>query len=480
MRRSVLITCIIAVLLLSGGIAFLMLWDDEPEVEIETPTVEAAPTADLIRESREYVTSVIFTPNDGIEYTILHDAETGSFELDVADPVFPGEQTAMRTLFNQATVLSNLTVVTDNADDEQLAMFGLNDPEMSVSVVRDDGTTIEFEVGDVQAVGQGRFVRLSNSREVFLISGHQGNIMTQIVEQMYDLTFFPFWEYQSIEAAAAAIENIVIENDRGVIELRRRQMEEVLELPMGSSTFQILQPTTAEANDSIVSSSIIEDIVRIRPTDVVTVRPVDLSVYGLDSPVRLEIEAYDWHGGALLIGNADHDRGGRFVMIEGHDAVLFDYFGEYEFLNISFAQIRSGIIWLYNIVDVASMTFILEGETRILRIEHDAEEDSLEGWLDDVEISETNARRLYIGALMITPSGEIDAPIPSGEPTYSITLQFLDGDTSTLELYQLNDTQFLIVLNGENTELFITRMSLQANLLVRFEALDAGRDIPAG
>ncbi|MCL2425206.1 MAG: DUF4340 domain-containing protein [Oscillospiraceae bacterium] len=480
MRKSVLITCIIAVLLLSAGIVFLMLWDDEPEVMIETPPVEAAQTADLIRESREYVVSITFTPNDGTEYTILHNADDGGLELNVADPIFSGEQSALRSLFNQAVSLPNLTVVTEDADDEQLAMFGFNNPDMSVSVARDDGTTVEIEIGNVQAVGQGRFARLGNSREVFLLSGHQSAVMTQSVEQLYDIAFFPFWEYHAIESAVLALENIIIENDRGIIELRRRAEEEIADLPLGSSSFQILQPTVAEANDSIIERVILQDLISIRPTDVVSVRPTDLSAYGLDSPVRLTIEAYDWHGATLLIGNADHDRGGRFVMIEGYDAVLFDYFGEYEFLNISFAQIRTGHMWLYHIEEIASITFMLDGATRILRMEHNPDDESLRGWLDDTEISETNVRRLYTGALLIAPNGETDAPIPSGDPMYSITIYFADGDTRTLELYQLNDSQFMIVLNGENTELFITRMSLQINLLSRFEALDAGRDIPAG
>ena len=476
MRRSVLICCIIAVVLLSAGIAFLVLWE-EPEDTVELPPVDLAQRADLISESREDVISVTFSPKDGEEFTILHDAENGSFELDVVDPIFPASQQSLRSVFSQATSLTNLTVVTEDADDEQINMFGLNDPDMVVQVVRYDGVTIDFEIGDIQVVGTGRFARLSGSREVLLLSESQGNVLTMAVEYLYDITFFPFWEYHNEESAIMSIENIIIENEHGTIEIRRRTMEEAMDLPLGSGIFQIVQPVAAEANEGVVRRIILEDLLRIRPSTIESVRPGDLSVYGLNAPVRLTIEADDWHGGTLLIGNANHDRGGRYVMIDGYDAVLFDYFGEYEFLTTRFSRLRSGLMWLHSITDIAAVDFVIEGTRRTLRFEHH-EDNELDAWLDNVEISEANARRLYTAALMISPSGETDEPVPTGAtPAFSIVMSFMDDSVDILDLYQLNDSQFLIVMQGESTGLFITRMSLQESLISRFETLDRGEDL---
>jgi len=466
--------------LLSTGIALLLFWET-PEEVIELPPMEIAHTADVISESREYVVSVTFTPKDGEEFTITHDAENGSFELDVFDPIFPAVQTSLRSLFSQATSLTNISVVVEVADDEQIEMFGLNDPDMIINVIRYDGTTIALEIGDIQVVGHGRFARLSGSREIFLLSESQSNVLTMAVKHLYDITFFPFWEYHNEESAMVAVEHIIIENNHGTLEIRRRTLEEAMELPLGSSIYQIIQPVAAEANETVLRRVILEDLIRIRPSVVETVRPTDLSVYGLDTPFRLTFTAEDWEGGTLLIGNANHDRGGRYVMIEGHDAVLFDYFGEYDFLNARFSQLRTGFMWLHRIVDIASVDFIIEGTRRTLRMEHfdDDAEVSLVGWLDGAEISETNARRLFIVALAIAPSGETDAEIPSGvSPTYSIVMSFLDDSVEVLDLYQLNDSQFLLVLQGENTGLFITRMFLQENFLSRFDILDAGGDLP--
>jgi hypothetical protein len=125
------------------------------------------------------------------------------------------------------------------------------------------------------------------------------------------------------------------------------------------------------------------------------------------------------------------------------------------------------------------VSFELEDETRVLRFEHDRENETLTGFLDDVEISETNARRLYVAALHILQGGTTQEQIPAGvSPNHTVTIHLADGRRDTMELYALNYSQFLIVRNGENTGFFITRMALQSALLSRFEIVDRGDEIP--
>jgi len=57
-------------------------------------------------------------------------------------------------------------------------------------------------------------------------------------------------------------------------------------------------------------------------------------------------------------------------------------------------------------------------------------------------------------------------------------MRFREGGSDAIELYQINDSQFLIVHNGVSSGFFITRMSLQQNLLSSFDILDRGEDIP--
>ena len=478
-RRATVIVGVIVVILLAGGVAALLLWPEElPDTDLanETPSV-AGETADLLNEEADDVVRVSFMPYDGSVFSIYRDPSSGDLELFTEDLVFSGDMSVMRTMFNAAIRLTNQSRLTEDADDSQLEMFGLNEPDMSISIERTDATAIELEVGAVQAAGQGRFVRIKNSREVFLLSARNSDILTNRIENVYDITFAPIHEYSEEQMALFAIGHILLETENDVFELRKRTDEELIAGTLGMSLFELLQPIKAEGNDYAVQTAILENILTIAPESIESVRPSDLSAYGLDLPARITITMEDWVG-TLLIGKRDVERDGRFVMIEGHDAVLFAG-GDYSFLNVSLSQLRSTLIWLNNITDVSSVTFELDNNvTRVLRLEHNAEDSSLQGWLDDVEISENNARRLYTAALRITRIGDTDEPIPDVSPMFTISMRFIDGRTDTLELYQLNETQFLVVRNNVSTGSFITRMALQNNLLGRFDILDDGGDLP--
>jgi hypothetical protein len=465
--------------LLAAGIAFLTLWADEPEPEPqETTPIVTTPTMDLIHEMLDDVEKVLFSPAGNTTFTIYRDPDDMSIELDADVAVFPGESSMLRSVFTTATALINLTIVIEEADDEQLTTFGFDAPVLSWRVYRTDGTSVGFVVGMQQVAGQGRYIREENSRQVLLINQRQSDLLLQTLEDLYDLTFFPPEIFIGVEYIMDVFDNIILETDSEVIELRRRPDEEFFELGLGTSRYQMIQPLISESNDHIIQTVILENAIEIIPESVEAKLPTDLSLYGLDSPNRLTLQAGDWVG-TLLIGSYDAERGGRYLMIEGYDAVLFDTSGEYAFLNIGMTQLRSRLIWLHNIAEIASLEFELEGVTRVLEFEHDHENQSLQGWLDGEFISEVNARRLYMAALSITQTDETNAPIPNVPPAYRITKYFLEGGTETLELYQLNDSQFLIVHEGESTGFFITRMTLQRGFLSRFEILDRGEDIPA-
>jgi hypothetical protein len=474
MRRKTLIICIAAALTLSAGVAALYLWpESDPGTPDVSPVIE---TADLIQETRENITSIRFDPSGGVPYTIRHDSADDDYTLDAADAVFPGRLSAMRSMFTYATSLTNLTQVTDSATDEQLALFGLNAPVMTWRINRADGTSVELMAGAVQATGKGRYARLRNSREVVLLNEWQSSFLAMNLEEFYDLSFLPP-HGGGEDPAWAFIEHIILEKaDGGVIEVRKRAPEEISYQDFIISQYEILQPVEGDTNDYMLQTVMLDPLSLIAPDQFETALPAELPTYGLDNPARLAISGGGWSG-ALLIGRHDAERGGRYVMIEGHDAVLFDSKGVYTFLNTNYTDIRVTTVFLYDIKTVSSVVFDLNGVERILSIEHTGE-DELTGRLDGAELTESNTRRLYRGAIGITQNGETDAPIPAGSPVYTIKINFSNGKADTLELYRLNDLQFLIVVNGVNQNLFINRRNLQSGLLDRFDMLDRGEDLP--
>ena len=477
MRRTTLIVCIVAVVLLSAGIFILYTWSgDEPEQpQPEQPYNETVKV--FVSEQTENITSIYFAPHNKKPFALLRDALSGEITLDAAEAIFPGDLFMMYVMFEQAITLNSLVCVIEEADNEQLDMLGFSNPVMSWRINRADGISIDIEVGAEQAAGQGRYVRRHDSREIFILTEMQQMILVQELEDIYDLSFLPHSISPNDELSLQTVNHIIIETEDSIIELRKRSDEEFANAIMGTSMYRIEQPVSWDSNDFIVQTIILENAARIVPDSVEVINPANLSVYGLDNPAKLTMSTGEWSG-TLLIGDHDVEREGRYVMIEGHNAVLFDHNDVYKFLDISTAQLRSLLIWLHKIEDISTITFKLDDDTRILEFEHESSGTGISGWLDDNELSANNTRRLCASVFNITLNGETDATIPNIPPVYVFTIQFNDGSSEELALYQLNDSHYLIVLNGVNTGLFTTRMTLQQNLLSRFEILDAGGDIP--
>ena len=482
MRRKGVIIGVVLVALLSAGIVALLLWPEqtnEPEPTPSPPSL-ADTNADMVNVLWDELSSVHFIPAEGSSFSINIKAESNEMELEAVDAIFSGSYMAMHSLAITATNLTFLPRIIENADDSQLSLFGFDDPDMRVRIERVDGTSIEFEVGVIQAAGHRRYTRISGSREVFLLNERQSDFLTLGLDDVYDTSFIPLEIIGDQDTVVQSISHVVLEREDEIIEIRKRFNDDFEGMPLGTSMFRILQPVISECNDYYVRSDLLEGIAQIRPSGIVTKQPADLSIYGLDDPARLTVAIEGFWSGTLLIGDRDIERGGRFVMLEGYDAVLLDRHGDYSFLNVVLSRIRSSLIWLHNIEGVSSVVFDLDGTTRTLRFEHGATSTDLRGWLDEEEISATNARRLFRAVLMISQSGSANEPVPgSGALDYTITINSLDGSSDQIELYRLNQSQFLIVHNGYNTGFYITRMLLQQNLLGKFDIIDAGGDIPS-
>ncbi|MCL2003436.1 MAG: DUF4340 domain-containing protein [Oscillospiraceae bacterium] len=473
-RPAALFIAVAVVAALIAGIAALSLWPESPPQTSPPPPQPSPELGELIRETPENVPGVSFYPSGGTPYTVSHNADSGDYALEAPETLFPGKESSLRLAYRAAISLTGLTRIAENADDAALALFGLDAPVMEWSVRLADGTSVDLMAGAQPAAGQGRYARRRDSREVFILSDSQASPLLQTLEDLYDISFFPSslgdLEWDNIEY-------LTLEEADRTIELRKRSDEELTDALPGVFQYQILQPFVGEVTGEAAQAVLFDHILSIAPGGIEAAAPADLSVYGLDSPDRLTVTADGWTG-TLLIGRRDAERGGRYVMIEGYDAVLFDPDGNYDFLGADPTRLRSQTVWLHNIVGVSSVTYELDGVTRVLRLEHNESEASLRGWLDDTELSESNARRLYMATLRISQNGGTDAAVPDGPPVYRITIRFSDGSAETLELYRLNDSQFLIVLGGENTGLFTNRMALQQGFLSRFELLDQGEDLP--
>jgi hypothetical protein len=491
-RRNQIIISASAILLLTAGILALLL---------SSPPAEELPPDDepfdwdniyggvLINEEPENIESIEVSPRDSGPYILVRDNETEICELitpdGMPDPLFPGHIDRMHLLFRYAADLKHLDLVEEDADDGQLKIFGFDDPVIVWRVNLIDGTSIEMAVGgQVLTEGEARYARRTDSREVYLMAFYQVDSIVKSMEELYDLSFVPLPGPDN-DWTQPVLDHILIEKDgESSLELNRRSEEEMFHSETGMLQFQLLSPIVADASDESVQIHVIEPIKTIvsntaESLTVEEINPEDLSVYGLDSPVRLTVTLESGWSGSLLIGRHDPEREGMYLMIEGKDVVILHKTAEYPFLRVSYAQLRSSILWMRHIGLVSSITFEMDGTTRVLEFEH-RDNNALTAKMDGIEFTEDNARRLFSAVQSLTHDGETGAAVPAPlMPDYRFTKELADGGRDTVELYRLGDTQeYLIVRNGVNQGVYIYFNTLQRILLSRFDLLSNGEDLP--
>jgi hypothetical protein len=72
-------------------------------------------------------------------------------------------------------------VITENATDEQLAVFGLDQPSMEITITMSDGDIVKTYVGDATPDGINYYVRAPNSNAVALVDYTWYNVLSGLV-----------------------------------------------------------------------------------------------------------------------------------------------------------------------------------------------------------------------------------------------------------------------------------------------------------
>ena|GEM_PF-4806451 len=141
----------------------------------------------------------------------------------------------------------------------------------------------------------------------------------------------------------------------------------------------------------------------------------------------------------------------------------------------------AAILWeLANITEVGNIDCYLEGVHRRIEYKHGKEgaQDEFRAWLDGEELAELNGRRICSSIYSIFIDSSTDTGKPATSPNYKFIITLLNGTTQTMELHSINERDYLIVYNGENTGYIALKSSIYDNVLRKFEMLDKGEDLP--
>ncbi|MFV0401168.1 MAG: DUF4340 domain-containing protein [Oscillospiraceae bacterium] len=165
----------VAVLVVAGlVVALVLLNGQEPVAEESSQEYTPVEVNYILGGENAPAATEVTIKNQYGEYTIYalpgsSDTVSGSYAIKGMEDY---QVTSLSSLMTSAKVSSVKSVVTEKADD--LGVFGLTNPQATVSIKYEDNTSATLLIGDAAPAGEGYYAKRGDSDTVYLLSPSTG------------------------------------------------------------------------------------------------------------------------------------------------------------------------------------------------------------------------------------------------------------------------------------------------------------------
>lgn len=458
-----------ALVVLGGGIAVLKLTEKEPEessvVQEEVKTLWTYDSDDvskvtLIRADGEKVVA-----NRVISKQKDVDLDGNDIETDVVDYVMEGyedlpmEKLSLRLLASRACDVFASQIVKENATDEDLKNFGLDQP-MKVRLDIDDQDPLEFNIGDISPDVQYSYVSLaSDPKTVYSIS-------STFVE--------PYREETLCLLSTTLTEGIDSENGPQVTDvlIERKDLDYNFHFVYDSfyeddhnggsaPTLIMVEPVRSLLNEE-KSRMATHGLYSLLATDIVKPHPTeeDFAKYGLDDPcLRVTSKSDDGKTWVLTFGDT-------YTYTDPHDEEIKKtlYYGYFEGINCIYGfstdeliyttmkpeDLNSKLVFETYVWDITRLTYQAGSDKLDFTVKAESQDDAVVK-VNGRETDPERYRKLYTSLLQSSAeeivTDEVDTSTMT--PLISVHLEQKEiGRGYDVDFYDAGGLKAYIAVNG--------------------------------
>jgi|LSQX01.2.fsa_nt_gb hypothetical protein len=371
-------------------------------------------------------------------------------------------------VYDVASILAS-EVVEEDAED--LARFGLDSPQSTISVKLKEGEDKNFCLGNKTPVGTGYYFMVEGDDNVYTIYSSKGDSFLNNLEHYRDNTL--------IELNPQEIMSFVIDGiERRRVEAVKSEQQEGAVTGYTLSLWKLVQPYAVEGDaDSIYEMVLGNDIQTISINEFVDDNPSDLSIYGL-SPAKYTINYIDASDNSttILLGNEKDNS--MYVKLEGQNSVYTVSSDKFTFRDIDPFMLMSNFAYIVSIDNVDRIEVITDKTHSTLKMTREViedgdnkteeenegdikEEETVVTYLvNDKEIGESDFKSLYqevIGLIIDGEISKINGHI-SGQPAVTVIFYHNDGTPNvTMEYIPVDNRNSAVVKNGESKFYILTK-----------------------
>lgn len=414
----------------------------------------------------------------------------------VEDDKFPLSESAILDKVSSLTSVSSMRTI---EDPDNLADFGLENPEVTATVTDTDGKETELALGATNDAVSGCYMSMNgDTSKIYLVDT---TLKTNLEFDLSDIA-----EKEDIPSiTGSTITSVTIQKPEGTAKLFQDSGSET------GWTFEDTDGSSVPADSSLVSTYT-GNFSTLAWTDYVTYDLSNLGAYGLEDPTVItvdyqqeeEADGSDTESSddsaeetaddstkddteedstvtvdkqmVMLVGSQTED--GNYYYGKLQDNSCIYTIGSSTIQNITDmkkADFLSTKVADYSFADLDTVTFTRNGETYVASKETVESEDEdgetteeTKYLINDKEIETTDFNSFYNLITAMTWQSQDENAQPSGEPDLSVNF-YKEGGTNVTVDYYSYDTNFYLVIDSKGNHSLVNKMDVR-ELLEKFDS----------
>ena len=414
----------------------------------------------------------------------------------VEDDKFPLSESAILDKVSSLTSVSSMRTI---EDPDNLADFGLENPEVTATVTDTDGKETELALGATNDAVSGCYMSMNgDTSKIYLVDT---TLKTNLEFDLSDIA-----EKEDIPSiTGSTITSVTIQKPEGTAKLFQDSGSET------GWTFEDTDGSSVPADSSLVSTYT-GNFSTLAWTDYVTYDLSNLGAYGLEDPTVITVdyqqeeeadgsdtESSDDSAEETADDSTENDTeedstvtvDKQMVMLVGSQTEDGNYYygklqdnsciytiGSSTIQNITDmkkADFLSTKVADYSFADLDTVTFTRNGETYVASKETVESEDEdgetteeTKYLINDKEIETTDFNSFYNLITAMTWQSQDENAQPSGEPDLSVNF-YKEGGTNVTVDYYSYDTNFYLVIDSKGNHSLVNKMDVR-ELLEKFDS----------
>ena len=414
----------------------------------------------------------------------------------VEDDKFPLSESAILDKVSSLTSVSSMRTI---EDPDNLADFGLENPEVTATVTDTDGKETELALGATNDAVSGCYMSMNgDTSKIYLVDT---TLKTNLEFDLSDIA-----EKEDIPSiTGSTITSVTIQKPEGTAKLFQDSGSET------GWTFEDTDGSSVPADSSLVSTYT-GNFSALAWTDYVTYDLNNLGAYGLENPTVItvdyqqeeEADGSDTESSddsaeetaddstkddteedstvtvdkqmVMLVGSQTED--GNYYYGKLQDNSCIYTIGSSTIQNITDmkkADFLSTKVADYSFADLDTVTFTRNGETYVASKETVESEDEdgetteeTKYLINDKKIETTDFNSFYNLITAMTWQSQDENAQPSGEPDLSVDF-YKEGGTNVTVDYYSYDTNFYLVIDSKGNHSLVNKMDVR-ELLEKFDS----------